>query len=64
MQYLYNDWIGESIIADSNLQTFPPSDARGKISGSSGPPSDVDGMCNFKSYMIRNLVIQVIYKYA
>ncbi|KAL9447350.1 hypothetical protein AB3S75_014920 [Citrus x aurantiifolia] len=28
--------------SDSNLQTFPPSDMRGKISGVSGPPSDVD----------------------
>lgn len=28
--------------SDSNLQTFPPSDTRGKISGVSGPPSDVD----------------------
>lgn len=28
--------------ADSNMQTFPPSDARGKISGSSRPPRDAD----------------------
>ncbi|KAL3728272.1 hypothetical protein ACJRO7_032943 [Eucalyptus globulus] len=27
---------------DSNLQTFPPSDAKGKISGGSGPPRDAD----------------------
>jgi hypothetical protein len=29
--------------ADSNLQTFPPSDARGKISGAYRPPTDADG---------------------
>ncbi|KAI4349986.1 hypothetical protein L6164_010519 [Bauhinia variegata] len=28
--------------ADSNLQTFPPSEAQGKISGSSRPPRDAD----------------------
>ncbi|KAL3728274.1 hypothetical protein ACJRO7_032943 [Eucalyptus globulus] len=28
--------------SDSNLQTFPPSDAKGKISGGSGPPRDAD----------------------
>nr|CAB3477585.1 unnamed protein product [Digitaria exilis] len=27
---------------DSNLQTFPPSDARGKISGAYRPPTDAD----------------------
>ncbi|XP_059656229.1 uncharacterized protein LOC132303131 [Cornus florida] len=28
--------------SDSNLQTFPPSGAQGKISGGSGPPRDAD----------------------
>ncbi|OEL27695.1 Protein YIPF1-like protein [Dichanthelium oligosanthes] len=28
---------------DSNLQTFPPSEARGKISGAYRPPTDADG---------------------
>ncbi|KAE9593676.1 hypothetical protein Lal_00036612 [Lupinus albus] len=28
--------------ADSNLQTFPPSGAQGKITGGSGPPRDAD----------------------
>ncbi|MED6181990.1 hypothetical protein PIB30_024619 [Stylosanthes scabra] len=28
--------------ADSNLQTFPPSSAQGKITGGSGPPRDAD----------------------
>ncbi|TVU07453.1 hypothetical protein EJB05_47511, partial [Eragrostis curvula] len=27
---------------DSNLQTFPPSEARGKISGAYRPPTDAD----------------------
>jgi hypothetical protein len=29
---------------DSNLQTFPPSDNRGKVAGSFQPPRDADGM--------------------
>ena len=29
--------------AESNLQTFPPPDARGKISGAYRPPTDADG---------------------
>ena len=29
--------------ADSNLQTFPPSEARGKIAGAYRPPTDADG---------------------
>lgn len=33
------------IFLDSNLQTFPPSGAEGKISGGSRPPRDADGMC-------------------
>ncbi|PNX80783.1 protein YIPF1, partial [Trifolium pratense] len=28
--------------ADSNLQTFPPSQAQGKITGGSRPPRDAD----------------------
>ena len=32
------------ISVDSNLQTFPPSGAQGKISGGSRPPRDVDGI--------------------
>jgi hypothetical protein len=30
--------------SDSNLQTFPPSDNRGKVAGSFQPPRDADGM--------------------
>jgi hypothetical protein len=29
--------------ADSNLQIFPPSEAKGKISGAYRPPTDADG---------------------
>jgi len=29
---------------DSNLQTFPPSQAQGKITGGSRPPRDADGI--------------------
>lgn len=60
--YVRFSWSGESIVADSNLQTFPPSDTRGKISGVSGPPSDVDGMCIFKTNMIKNIVVYVMNK--
>ena len=31
-------------LSDSNLQTFPPSGAPGKITGDARPPSDADGM--------------------
>lgn len=30
-------------IADSNLQTFPPSETQGKISSVFRPPQDADG---------------------
>ncbi|CAL5378886.1 unnamed protein product [Camellia sinensis] len=36
--------------SDSNLQTFPPSVAQGKISGGSGPPRDADGNSNTEVY--------------
>ena len=36
-----------TVFADSSLQTFPPSEAQGKISASSRPPRDADGMYNF-----------------
>lgn len=29
--------------ADSNLQTFPPSEAHGKIASGARPPRDADG---------------------
>lgn len=32
-------------VTDSNLETFPPSEAQGKISGGSRPPRDADGTC-------------------
>ncbi|KAF0898598.1 hypothetical protein E2562_008182 [Oryza meyeriana var. granulata] len=35
--------------ADSNLQTFPPSEAKGKISGAYRPPTDADDTFSSKS---------------
>ena len=37
----------ELVVSDSDLQTFPPSGAQGKISKASGPPRDADGTILF-----------------
>ena len=39
----------EFSVSDSNLETFPPAEAQGKISGGSRPPRDADGICHLIS---------------
>ncbi|CAI0551348.1 unnamed protein product [Linum tenue] len=45
--------------AESNLQTFPPSGAQGKISGASRPPRDADGKSLLKFCLSRDSELQV-----
>lgn len=53
----------ESIIVDSTLQTFPPPEAQGKISGVSRPPRDADGKCNLNLLCLNYLILFQLWKW-
>lgn len=55
------------VVSDSDLQTFPPSGAQGKISKASGPPRDADGtilifICGFIYLFVVDNTILCVYE--